>query len=233
MKLGLAPELFFWSAISMTTSADLIAAFEDIIDVPVDLQAVTQMLLDRGIQDEINFVPCDLDTGVIRGFLRRFRRANGGWDIEPKEVSNIHYDRNQGPMWINMVCAKELLHILDAARCATKEEYEKLTRSLALPNELKYLMADPDFAIVDKFGDLPASALLLPKATRDKLMPAYEAKILTDDAIAELVMMPAQHVRAVMAPEWPAVYDVIMSNRTVDDGEQELPLGLGDQKAAE
>lgn len=227
------PGLFFWSAKLMTTSADLIAAFEDVIDVPVDLQAVADWLLERTIQDEINFVPVELDTGVIRGFLRRFRRPKGGWDSEPEEVSNIHYDRRQGPMWINIVCAKELLHILDAARCATKEEYERLTRSLALPNELKYLMADPDFAIVDKFGDLPASALLLPKATRELLLPAYEAKILTDDAIAELVMMPAQHVRAVMAPEWPAVYDVIMAKRTIEEPETEPQLDLGRRDAAE
>lgn len=212
----------------MTTSADLIASFEDRINVPIDLDEVAKWLLDRSIQDEINFVPADLDTGVIRGFLRRFRRAKGGWDIDPDEVSNIHYDRNQGPMWINLVCAKELLHILDAARCATKEQYERLTRSLALPNDLKHLLADPAFALVDKMGALPASALLLPKATRELLLPAYNAKILTDDAIAELVMMPPQHVRAVMSSDWPNVYDVIMSRRTIDTGEDELPLETGD-----
>lgn len=217
----------------MTTSADLIAAFEDRISVPIDLNEVAKWLLDRSIQDEINFVPADLDTGVIRGFLRRFRRRNGGWDMDPTEVSNIHYDREQGPMWINLVCAKELLHILDAARCTSREEYERLTRSLALPNELKYLLDAPDFALVDKMGDLPASALLLPKATRELLLPAYNAKILTDDAIAELVMMPAQHVRAVMAPEWPMIYDIIMSKRTVDTGEEELPLNFADLDGAE
>jgi hypothetical protein len=210
----------------MTTSADLIAAFEDRIVVPIDLNEVAKWLLDRSIQDEINFVPADLDTGVIRGFLRRFRRAKGGWDIDPDEVSNIHYDREQGPMWINLVCAKELLHILDAARCATKEEYERLTSSLALPNELQYLLADPDFAFADKMGDLPASALVLPMAVRELLLPAYKADVLTDDAIAELVMMPAEHVRAVMSDRWPAVYEIIMSKRTPDDDEDEPTLGL-------
>lgn len=198
----------------MTTKADLIAAFEDRTVLPIDLNEVAAWLLERRLQDEIRFIPVDLDIGKIRGFLRRFRRANGGWDINPDEVSNIYYDRSQGAEWINIVCAKELLHILDAALCATKEQYEKLTRSLALPKELKYLLEDPGFAIVDKAGDLPASALLLPKAARELLLPAYEAKIIDDEAIAELAMIPERHVRAVMSPEWPAVYEIIMSNRT-------------------
>lgn len=201
----------------MTTSADLIAAFADRTTLPIDLNEVAAWLLDRGIQDEINFIPVDLDIGVIRGFLRRIRRAKGGWDIDPDDVSNVYYDREQGADWIQFVCAKELLHILDAARCASRADFERLTRSLALPADMKQLAADPSFASVDKLGGIPAAALLLPAAARELLMPAYEAGLVSDLNIAELAMIPEQHVRAVMSPIWPAVYKIVVGDQTPDD----------------
>lgn len=192
----------------MSKSADLIAEFATRTILPVDLNEVKDWLLHRCYQDEIHFIPSDLDTGVIRGFLRRFRRKNG-WDIESKDISHIYYDRSQGADWINLVLAKELIHILDAARCSTKAEYEKLRRSLTLPNDLKSMLDTPDFALVDKFGTIPAAAILLPMAARQLMMPAYEAKVLSDEAIADLANIPTQHVRLVMSPEWPVIHNVL------------------------
>ncbi len=194
------------------SSARLVKAFADRTTLPIDLDEVAQWLIHHSIQDEINFIPVDLDIGVIRGFLKRVRRPKGGWDIDPDDVSNIYYDRNQGDDWIHLVCAKELLHILDAATCATKEQFEKLTRSLALPMDMKHLLSDPDFALVDKIGSAHAAALLLPMAARELLLPAYEARILTDEDIAKMAVMPVQHARSVMSAAWPEVYDIIAKN---------------------
>lgn len=214
----------------MATSADLIAAFAERTELPVDLDEVKNWLLERRYQDEINFIPVDLDTGVIRGYLKRVHRSRGGWDPEPLQVSNIYYDRGQGPDWINLVCGKELLHILDAARCSSREEFNRLTASLCLPNELKHLLADPTFALADKFGVLPALALLLPAKARDLLLPAYEQGIITDETIAEMAMMPTQYVRTVMSPRWPPLYKVIMDgiSKYADDDDQ-MNLGLNGQ----
>ena len=205
-------------------SAHLIKEFADRTVLPIDLNEVTALLLQKKYQDEINFIPVDLDTGVIRGFLKRYRRPKGGWDSEPDDVSNIYYDQSQGADWINLVCAKELLHILDAARCSTKEQFEKLTESLALPTDMKHLLTDPDFALVDKFGSAHAAALLLPKAARDLLMPAYESGVLTVANIAEMALMPAQHVRMVMGPNWDGISRVIMAPIETKANEPEFDL---------
>ena len=199
----------------MTKSADLIAYFSKKTRLPVDLNEVKDWLLQRSYQDEINFLPSDLDTGVIRGFLKRVRRKYG-WDIETRDISNIYYDQSQGADWINLVVAKELIHILDAARCSTKEEYEKLRKSLALPNDLKNMLSSPDFALMDKLGSIPAAAILLPLAARELLLPAYEAKVLTDEIIAELAVIPIQHVRSVMSSDWPDVHAILVNGATDD-----------------
>src|SRR4051812_21510732 len=108
----LRPGFFFGTRMSRYR---LIKAFRERTILPIDLNEARQWLLDRGIQDEINFVPVELNPeGAIRGFLRRFRRHKGGWDIEPDDVSNIYYDSRQPIEWQNITCAKELLHILDA-----------------------------------------------------------------------------------------------------------------------
>jgi hypothetical protein len=203
-------------------SAHLIKLFADRTELPIDLDEVTKVLIEGGHQDEINFIPVDINTGVIRGFLKRYRRPKGGWDPNPEDVSDIYYDQNQSSEWINLVCAKELLHILDAACCSTKEQFEKLTESLALPTDMKHLLRDPDFAIVDKLGSAHAAALLLPKAARDLLMPAYQSGVLTDANIAEMAVMPTQHVRSVMGPNWDDIYEFIMAPTQSTPSEPEL-----------
>jgi hypothetical protein len=206
------------------SKARLIKAFEERVRLPVDLNDAADWILKRQIQNEINFIGVELDTGVIRGFLKRFRRPKGGWDIEPDDVSNIFYDNRQSIEWQNMVCAKELLHILDAACVSSKEQFEKLTQRLSLPDEMRHLMEDPDFALVDKFGTAPACALLLPMAARNIVLPAYKAGVFTAADIAKQAEMPVEHVRTVMSDDWPTLYQLIlMSNigeRRDSDNEQ-------------
>ncbi len=194
----------------------LIKAFERNTVLPIDPNRVSEWLTAQGIQNEINFIPVELDPeGAILGFIRRFKRSKGGWDIEPEEVSNIYYETRQQPEWINLVCAKELLHILDGACVTSKAAFDKLTQRLALPDDLKHLLDDPDFAVVDKLGTAPACALLLPLAARELLLPAYKSGLVTAAEIARQAVMPVEHVRTVMSEIWPTVYNVLQQDNNV------------------
>lgn len=186
----------------------LIAQFENTEDLQVDLNAVAEWIKAAGIRHEIEFIGVELDISVIRGFLHRYRYHEGGWS-DPKYAADIHYARNQPPEWINIVLAKELIHIMDGDVCTKKAEFDNLVRRLALPKELKVLLADPAYAIADKFGDAFAAALLLPMAARNLLLPAYSEQALTDADIAKLAVMPIKYVRMVMAPEWEAAYEMM------------------------
>ncbi len=185
---------------------ELLAKFADCEDLPIDLDKVRDHILSLGIRHEIEFVGVDLDIGVIRGFLYRYRYHEGGW-TEPKYAAEIHYDRNQGADWINLVIAKELIHLMDRNVCTKKEEFDNLIRRLTLPAELKTLLEDPAYAVFDRLGDAFAAALLLPMAARNLLMPAYVSDRMSDKDIAEMAVMPVRYVRIVMSPEWDAIYE--------------------------
>jgi hypothetical protein len=184
----------------------LLAQFEDREELYVDLDQVADWIKALGVRHEIEFVGVDLETDVIRGFLYRYRYHKGGW-TDPTYAAEIHYARNQEPEWINIVIAKELVHIMDGDVCSKKDEFDNLVRRLALPRELKIILEDPAYAILDRFGDAFAAALLLPMAARNLLMPAYAEGAVTAKDIAEMAVMPIKYVRMVMSPEWEGAYE--------------------------
>lgn len=192
----------------------ILRQFEDVTELPLDLNKVRDYILSLGIRHEIEFVGVELDTSIIRGFLYRYRYHEGGWS-EPKYAAEIHYDRNQPQEWINIVVAKELIHILDGDVCTKKEEFDNLIRRLSLPTQLKALMEDPPNAFIDKVGDMIAAALLLPKAARVLLLPAYNEGILSAKDIAEMAVIPIRYVRSVMSPEWEPIYERIRELKTI------------------
>lgn len=185
---------------------DLLKEFSGCVELPVDLKAVRDHILSLGLRHEIEFVGVDLDVGVIRGFLYRYRYSEGGW-TDPKYAAEIHYDKNQGPEWINLVIAKELIHIMDKNVCSKKEEFDNLIRRLTLPTELKVLLDDPTYAVFDRLGDSFASALLFPMAARNVLMPLYLEGTVTDKDIADMAVLPVRYIRVMMTPEWEKIYE--------------------------
>ncbi|HEX5257590.1 MAG TPA: hypothetical protein VFW35_02280 [Sphingomicrobium sp.] len=194
------------------SSYPLIEAFKNRTTLPINLDEAAQWLLDKGIQNEINFIGVELEPqGAIRGFVKRYKTHSGVY-TEPNLVSNIYYETRQPSDWQHLTCAKELLHVLDGATVTSKEQFEKLADRLALPDDLRHLLEDPDFALVDKMGTAPASALLLPMAAREVLMPVYPGVMNAAD-IAKLAVMPVEHVRTVMSDSWPVIHRLLEMNQ--------------------
>jgi hypothetical protein len=188
--------------------SDLLDAFQDHDDLPVDLDVLAKWIIDKGIQDEIEFIGVELDTGVIRGFLHRYRYQKGVYD-EHVNVAHIYYATNQPQEWINLVCCKELIHLMDGNHCvARKDDFDNLIKRLVLPRELHILLQDPTYAKLDKFGDAFASALLLPSAARAQFLPHYDGPLTAAD-IARIAVMPVQYVRMVMSDSWDSAYELM------------------------
>jgi hypothetical protein len=186
---------------------DLLAAFEGETNLPVDLKELVQWTKNAGYQDEVEFVGVDIDVGVIRGFLHRFRYSKVVYG-EPVNCAHIYYGRDQGPDWINMVCAKELTHLADgSAPVKRKEELENLLVRLSLPSDLKVILEDPEYAAFDKFGDAFGAAILLPLAARAELLESYKANLLTAADIGLLAVMPERYARIVMSESWERLYE--------------------------
>lgn len=188
----------------------LLEAFAGEEDLPVDLKAIKAWIVSQGIQDEIEFIGVDIDEEVLRGFLHRFRETPRPY-AEPTWHAHIYYERRQSVDWINMVTCKEMVHLMDGTAGMTKkEDFDTLIERLSLPLEMKVVLEDPSFALVDKVGDLYAAALLLPLAARDALMPAYRAGDLTFWDIAKLAVMPPKYARLVMSDSWEKAYASLM-----------------------
>jgi hypothetical protein len=75
---------------------------------------------------------------------------------------------------------------------------------------MKVVLEDPNFALVDKVGDLFAAAILLPMAAREALLPAYKDGTMSVWDIAKLAVMPPKYARIVMSDSWPAAYEKLL-----------------------
>lgn len=189
---------------------DLVRAFEGSEDLPVDTKAIKDWIVASGVQDEIEFVGVDIDTNVLRGFLRRFRYTTKPY-ADPTWAAHIYYGKGQTPEWINIVHCKEMVHLLDGAGAACrKEDFDTLLRRLTLPLEMKVLLEDPAYAQVDKFGDLYAAALLIPMAARAQLRPALASGDITILDIARLAVIPPKYAFMVMSDDWEHVYEILL-----------------------
>ncbi len=189
---------------------EILAAFENSDTLPVDLAKVSQLIIDQGIQDEIEFIGVDIDTGVIRGYLHRFRYRKSSYG-DPINAANIYYGRDQGLEWVNMVCAKELIHLMDTGNAiGSKEQFDQLVERLVLPRDLDILLEDPSHVRMDRMGDLVAAALLLPRSARELFVGPFNRKELTEEDIAKFAVMPARYVRAVMSSRWEKTYEALL-----------------------
>ena len=186
---------------------ELLDAFEGGISLPVDLKEIAEWTRNKGFQDEVEFIGVELDIGVIRVFLHRFRFQKAVYG-DPVSAAHIFYATNQEPEWINMVCAKELTHLCDgSAPVKRKEELENLLVRLAMPSDMKVLMEDPEYAAFDKFGDAFGAAILLPMAARAQLLKPYNDEVILPEDIARFAVMPERYVRIVMSDRWEPLYE--------------------------
>lgn len=188
---------------------EILAAFENEVVLPIDLGRIMDWIKSKGLQDEIEFIGVDLDHGVIRGFLHRFTYHTGMYS-EPVMAAHIYYGKDQPPEWVNIVCCKEMLHLVDKkwVQCSTPEQIEELVSRLVLPREMQLLADDPSHVKMDMLGDIIAAGLLLPMAARELLMEPYMKKQVTAQDISELAMLPVQYVRSVMSDQWPSLYEL-------------------------
>lgn len=186
---------------------NLLNAFSGKEDLPINVNEIVDWVKQQGFQDEVEFVGVELDVGVIRGFLHRFTYHKTPYG-NPVCCANIYYDKAQEPEWINIVCAKEVMHLAEPKHfVSSKADLDNLIKRLAMPRSIKVLLEDPQYALSDKFGDAFAAAILLPMASRELLLAPYNDGAIDALDIARLAQIPTQYARMVMDENWPAIYN--------------------------
>lgn len=178
--------------------------------LPVDVNEVVQFLRDEQIKDEIRFVGVDIDSTVLRGFIKHYVIPGVGYG-EPTFCADVYYDQSQSGDWKRLVCCKELLHILDNDHCRTNTEdaIEHQIERMILPEEFQNFHSESLGVQTDRLTIYYAVAVLFPWAARNLLVEPYEKGRLTVADIARIADIPERYAMLVMNTEWRRVHDIM------------------------
>lgn len=191
----------------------LLNDFSKIDQGPVSLASIVQELRIRGIEDEIRFArDGGLNPQILRGYLYRVEhQADNGISY----VSTItHAQMSAGEE--RLVCAKELIHILDPDRIRVSEpgKLTDLCKKIVLPPEFVSLVEEEeDHIAADIDAFLEAMAILFPLQLRNRLYADYMSKRISIEWIADKVELHTDCVKSVMNGFWPQIVEILIARR--------------------
>jgi hypothetical protein len=150
-------------------------------------------------QDELYYVPVELDPEVSLGHIKQYRVPNGVYDGNPTWVTEIRYFRELNKCWQRYVCCKELMHVFDsqAERTDTAEKFQQLVDEIETP--LPAGEASPMYDTETRTLWM-AIAILCPASVRERFKPDWDAKKLSDYEIALELRVPEILIKTIMGP---------------------------------
>lgn len=182
----------------------LVGAFSTIRQLPVEIPDVRDVIVSFGIQDKIVCIPEESDPGKCRGVYYQFTTRNGVYG-EPNLVSLIVYSSKLDVPWQRVICAKEMIHILDgqAEKTHTEEEVTGLIDKLLGPLSTEdYGLADL-MAAVDKLALYQSLTFLFPDSAREDARTQISRDKRSPKEIAEWACLPLPLSNLVISDDWP------------------------------
>lgn len=183
--------------------------FDKFTKLPIDVNDVRDQLIDRGVQDEINFHFVDIDPAKVRGLLYRYTRHSAPY-ANPTFCADICIARQMERDWQRLVAIKELLHITDCdvMTAESEEAVNGLVRNLALPPEVRFdepQKLKPSF-VNDKMRVYNALAIMLPATIRTSLRDLHNANKITESEIARMAEIPTRFVPLLMLDDFETLH---------------------------
>lgn len=148
-------------------------------------------------QDELWYVPCELDTKVSLGHIKQYRVSKGVYDHDSSWVTEIRYSEELNFCWKRYVCCKELMHVFDSAdeQVNSSERFRSLVNEFEAPLPLD--KASPVYLSETKTMWM-ALAILCPEPVRDKFKDDWNAGALTDYEVALALRIPESLIKSAM-----------------------------------
>lgn len=190
----------------------LVAAFEKVTELPIEIPDVRDMVVSFGIQDRIICVPEDSDAGKCRGVYYQFTTRDGVY-ADPNFISLIVYSQNLDKDWQRVICAKEMIHIMDAQaeKTRTEQEVQDLVDKLLGPMSTEDFGLADLMAAVDKLALYQSLIFLFPDAARDEARSQIAQKNRTPKQIAEWASLPLSLSDLVISDDWPELKKVLLN----------------------
>lgn len=190
----------------------LIEAFEDRVNLPIEIKEVRAEILNLGIQDKIILSAEELDTGVLKGTFYQWHESPAPY-ADPLRVTLIVYPQNVDIEIQRVICAKELIHVCDANIVKTHdpEAIESLAKKLVGPFETPASDLSDLMAAADKFAQYQSLNLLFPKAARVLARERIASGAMNTKDIADWAVLPLQETELVLAEEWERISELIIA----------------------
>lgn len=189
---------------------ELIRLFSSRETLPVDVNDLLPVLHENGADADIEFIGVDLDPDILQGKIKIWHAREGVYG-EPKRLANIYYHRGHTIDWQRLICAKELMHLLDpaGAHTASIEDIDVLATQIGLPEYMQDATRDGFATNVDRLAEFRAAAILLPYRAREHLLPPLNDGRLTLGDIAIMADIPLRYVALVMSPGWNYIHELL------------------------
>lgn len=184
----------------------LLERFDFLRELPVEIPEMRDAIVDLGNQDDIRFIPCDkMNPAQLRGVFYQFTHRPRMYG-DPVLCTLIIYSSQMSKEWQRLVCAKELIHVLDgkAERTKTPDELQGLIDKIIGPLSTEDFGLADVMAAKDKLAVYQALAVIFPDAARADALKALENGM-TKQQVMERASIPTQFVNLVLADEWPAI----------------------------
>ncbi|MET4636134.1 hypothetical protein [Kaistia defluvii] len=188
-------------------ASDLVRLFSTRESGPIDLYDDIIPAIKEAGEFEVYFWKADIDTNILKGRIVEESHFQGDDEIR---VVSIDYAASMSNELSRLVCAKELIHVLDPIdqRVTTDEAVNDLISKIILPTEMQSL--DDGVSVWgDRYGYLFALAVLFPWQIRELLYPKYASGQYNIDDIASLMELPVEYVQIVMSPLWQRVHHIL------------------------
>jgi len=152
-------------------------------------------------QDELYYVPVELDPEVSPGHIKQYRIPNLVYDGDPNWVTEIRFHKELNECWRRYVCCKELMHCFDAT-AESVDNHEKFVQLLdeietPLPNDQSSPMYKTESRTL-----WMAIAVLCPETLRTHFKERWEVKNMTAYEIALELRVPEVIITAIMGSSY-------------------------------
>lgn len=189
---------------------ELLSRFVVCEELPIDVQDDLVPIIKENFDLELYFWPADMDHGVYRGQISHWEYPKDETHKQMQQVIDITYASNLPTDWQRVICAKELIHILDPidTRVSTEDGFSRLIEKIVLPPGMAEA-ADGAKVWNDRLGIYCAIAVLFPWAARQLFIDPYKAGKISIQEIAAIVDIPRQYAALVMHELWEEYHHMI------------------------
>lgn len=161
--------------------------------MPIRVDAVREWIIKAGLQDEIVFIPSDIDPTKLRGVIHQFTYRPKVYG-EPIRASDIYFARPLNVCWTRLVCCKEMMHIFDRddQKAGSRQLVGQLTFDLVTPPAPDAPMSPQ--VLSDWLAIVKALIVLAPLEILEALRPYHESGEKKPYDIALFLRIPEAYI---------------------------------------